>query len=542
VLQHHPRPLASLIALMAVLIHGTLANGQDKPPNVLLIVADDLGYSDLGCYGSEIATPNLDGLAKNGSQFSQFYNTARCWPTRSALLTGYYAQAIRRDSIPGVKSGGQGTRPKWAKLLPEMLRQKNYRNYHSGKWHIDGKPLQNGFDHSYELGGGSQSNYFKVGSVTEDEKQVPQQENYYSTVAVADHAVRCLKEHETKFADRPFFHYLCFTAPHFPLHALPEDIARYRDKYRVGWNEIQQARYARQKERKLITCDLAPMERDVGPPYAFPDAIAKFGAGEVNRPLPWNELNKVQQAFQAEKMAIHAAMVDRMDREIGKVLAQLKAMKQFENTLILFLSDNGASAEMMVRGDGHDPTAPLGSAATYPCLGPGWSSSSNTPFRRHKTWVHEGGIATPFIMHGPGHKGSGELIHHPGHVIDIVPTILEIAQVESPKMLDGQPVPPLQGKLVGNDSHRELWFLHEENRAIRHGDWKLVALKGQPWELYDLSKDRSEQHNLAEKHPDKVKELEAAWQKQFAENRSLAIKDASPEDLRETPKKKGKKQ
>ncbi|WP_425616442.1 arylsulfatase [Anatilimnocola sp. NA78] len=542
------RVLVSVAIALLLLIGGQAIHAQDKPPNVLLIVADDLGYSDLGCYGSEIATPNLDGLAKSGAKFSQFYNTARCWPTRSALLTGYYAQAIRRDSIPGVKSGGQGTRPKWAKLLPEMLRQKNYRNYHSGKWHIDGKPLANGFDHSYELGGGSQSNYFKVGTVTEDEKQVPPHDNYYSTVAVADHAVRCLKEHEEKFADRPFFHYLCFTAPHFPLHALPEDIARYREMYQVGWDAIQKARYARQKEMKLVTCDLAPMEREVGPPYAFPEAIEKFGQGEVNRPLPWNELNKVQQEFQAEKMAIHAAMVDRMDQEIGKVLAQLKAMKQFENTVILFLSDNGASAEMMVRGDGHDPTAPLGSAATYPCLGPGWSSSSNTPFRRHKTWVHEGGIATPFIMHGPGLKGdgvksNGALVHQPGHVIDIVPTILEIAQVESAKVQDGQPVPPRPGKLVGNDAHRALWFLHEENRAIRVGDWKLVALKGQPWELYDLSKDRSEQHNLAEKHPDKVKELEAAWQKQFDENRALALKDATPEDLRETPKKKkGKKQ
>jgi arylsulfatase A-like enzyme len=528
----------------------TIANDVAKrPPNVLLILADDLGFSDIGCYGSEIATPNLDSLAKNGVRFTQAYNTARCWPTRSALLTGYYAQAVRRDSVPGVKSGGQGRRPAWAQLLPELLRAKNYRNYHSGKWHIDGKPLENGFDHSYDLLAGSQSNFFKSQGVTEDEKPIPADPNYYSTIGVADHAVRCLQEHADKFADRPFFHYLCFTAPHFPLHALPDDIARHRERYQAGWNKIQQARYDRQKEMGLVNCPLAPMERDVGPPYAFPEVLPKMGPGEVNRPLPWDELTKEQQAFQAEKMAIHAAMVDRMDQEIGKVFAQLRTMKQFDNTLIIFLSDNGASAEMMVRGDGHDATAPLGSAKTFPCLGPGWSSSSNTPFRRHKTWVHEGGIATPLIMHGPGLNGrssekAGQLIHQPAHVVDIVPTILEVAQIELPKQVDGHDVPPLHGDLIGNPptKPRDLWWLHEENRAIRSGDWKLVALKGQPWELYDLSTDRSEQKNLASAHPDKVKELETKWQAQFDEYRRLAHTDANPDDLRDTPKKKGKKQ
>ncbi|WP_145083467.1 arylsulfatase [Anatilimnocola aggregata] len=521
-----------------------------RPPNILLIMADDLGYSDLGCYGAEIETPNLDGLAKGGLRFTQFYNTARCWPTRSALLTGHYAQAIRRDAIPGVRSGGQGTRPAWASLLPTMLRQKNYRNYHSGKWHIDGKPLQNGFDHSYDLGGVSQSNFFKVQSVTEDEKPVPPQENFYSTTAIADHAVRCLQEHGEQFADRPFFHYLCFTAPHFPLHALPEDIAKYRDKYKAGWNVVQQARYERMKAMQIVNCELAPMEREVGPPYAFPEALAKLGPGEVNRPLPWSELTPEQQAFQAEKMAIHAAMVDRMDREIGKVLAQIKAMKQFENTLVLFLSDNGASAEMMVRGDGHDPTAPLGSAATFPCLGPGWSSSSNTPFRRHKTWVHEGGISTPLIAHWPqGIQSSGELRQQAGHVVDIVPTLLEVAGAKAPAPANNEAVPAMAGKSLvpawakgATPAPVELWWLHEGNRALRSGDWKLVAAKDQPWELYDLSKDRGELNNLAAQQPDKVKELESHWQQRFEEYRALALKNATAEDLRNTPKKKGKKQ
>jgi arylsulfatase A-like enzyme len=520
-----------------------------RPPNVVLILADDLGYSDLGCYGSEIETPNLDGLAKNGLRYTNFYNTARCWPTRSAILTGYYAQQIRRDTVPGVKSGGQGVRPGWATLLPVMLREKNYRNYHSGKWHIDGKPLQNGFDHSYDLSGASQSNFFKVQGITEDEQPIPQTENFYSTIGIADHAVRCLQEHQEKFSQRPFFHYLCFTAPHFPLHALPEDIAKYRERYKDGWNKTQQARYERQKAAGIVTSPLPAMERDVGPPYPFPEAIKQLGPGEVNRPLPWTELNKEQQAFQAEKMAIHAAMVDRMDREIGKVLAQLKAMNQFENTLVLFLSDNGASAEMMVRGLGHDPTAPLGSAMTYPCLGPGWSSCSNTPFRRHKTWVHEGGISTPLIAHWPkGIAAKNELRHAAGHVIDVVPTVLELTGVKAPATWNDEPVPSRPGQsLVGSflvdppSARGELWWLHEENKAIRSGNWKLVAAKGEPWELYDVSKDRGETKNLAAMEPEKAKELQARWEKRFAEHCALALKDPPPADAT-TPKKKGKKQ
>ena len=537
-----------LWTLSLALIAGVLARADEvPPPNVLLIVADDMGYSDLGCYGSEIATPNLDRLAQGGLRYTNFYNTARCWPTRAALLTGYYPQQIRRDTVPGVKSGSQGTRPTWARLLSEQLRERNYRNYHSGKWHVDGKPLAQGFDHSYDLGGISQSNYFKTGSVTDDEKPVPQTDGYYSTVAVADHAVRCLQEHAAKYSERPFFHFLCFTAPHFPLHALPEDIKKYEGKYTAGWNEIQARRFAKQQELGFSFRELAPMERDVGPPYPFPAALEKLGPGEVNRPLPWTELTKEQQTFQAQKMAIHAAMIDRMDQEIGKVLAQLKAMKQFDNTLIFFLSDNGASAEMMIRGDGHDPTAPLGSAATYPCLGPGWSSCANTPFRRHKTWVHEGGISTPLIAHWPaGIPAKNEFRHAPGHVIDLSLTVLAATATSAPAPAKSteHPAPPGRSLLPSfakdSDLNREaLWFLHEDNRAIRVGNWKLVAAKGAAWSLYDLSKDRSEAHDLADQQPDKVKELEAEWNRRSREYAATALKDAPAADLRENqPKKK----
>jgi arylsulfatase A-like enzyme len=529
------RPL--LVAACAALL-ATPATAAPAKPNILIILADDLGYSDLGCYGGEIETPNLDALARNGLRFTQAYNTARCWPSRAAIMTGFYAQQVRRDVVPGVPSGGgnRGVRPAWAPLLPEMLKPLGYRAYHSGKWHIDGKPLENGFDRSYEIQTG-QNNYFNPRGATEDGQPVPAATNYYSTVATADHAVRCLQDHAAKFPDRPFLHYLCFIAPHFPLHALPEDIARYRERYRAGWDAVQRERHARQTKMGLVNHALPAMERTVGPPYDFPEDILKLGPGEVNRPLPWSELNDTQREFQATKMAIHAAMVDRMDREIGRVIAQLKQMGAFENTLIVFASDNGASAEIMVRGDGHDPSAPPGSAATYLCLGPGWSSAANTPLRRHKTWVHEGGINTPFIAHWPkGITARGELRHNPAHLIDVVPTALEIAGLTHPKTWKGQLVPaPPSRSLVpafardGAVKHDYLWWLHEDNRAIRVGDWKLVAAKGDPWELYDLSRDRGESQNLAEKYPDKARELEKLWTTRWEEFSALARKDAPPE-------------
>lgn len=518
--------IALLCAIFAVAFTA-LAAGK---PNILLILADDMGFSDLGCYGSEIATPNLDALAKNGLRFTQCYNTARCWPSRGCIMTGYYAQQIRRDTLPGIPSGGGGVRPLWAPLVTEFLRPLGYRCYHSGKWHIDSRPLNRGFDHSYQIEGG-QNNYFKVAGNTDDEKYVAQTPDYYVTTAVAEHAIKCLKEHAEKFSDRPFFHYLCFTAPHFPLQAPAADIARYEGKYLKGWNVVAQARYVRMTKMGLVHNALPQMEREVGPPYDFPDALLKLGPDEVNRPLPWDKLTEAQQQFQAAKMSIHAAMIDRMDQEIGRVVAQLKAMGAFDNTLILFASDNGASAEMMVRGDGHDPAAPPGSAKSYLCLGPGWSSAANTPLRRHKTWVHEGGISTPLIAHWPaGINARGELRHNPAHFIDVVPTVLEVTGAKKPKTIGGQTVPPVPGKSLvsafqkdGTVSHDYLWWLHEDNRAIRVGDWKIVALAKGPWELYNLATDRGESQNLAGKHPDKVRDLSALWEKQTEGSRQLAL-------------------
>lgn len=490
-------------------------------PNVLVILADDLGYSDLGCYGGEIQTPHLDALARNGLRFTRFYNTARCWPTRAAMMTGYYAQQVRRDTIPGVVSGSRGARPAWAPLLPRHLQPLEYRSYHSGKWHIDGMPVENGFDRSYLVQ--DQGRFFSPRVHFQDDRKLPPVEpgsGYYATTAIADHAIECLKEHAAEHADRPFFHYLAFTAPHFPLHALPEDIARYRETYRRGWEAVRAERWERQKELGLAEGELSAVEQDVGPPYHFPEALETLGPGEVNRPLPWTELNEEQREFQSAKMAIHAAMIDCMDREIGRVLDQLRTMNVFENTLILFLSDNGASAEIMVRDDGHDPSAPPGSAASHLCLGPGWSTVSNTPFRRHKTWVHEGGIATPLIAHWPaGIAARGELRRTPGHVIDILPTVLSLASGGESDPQDAEGGPRFPGRslvpafaedvVIARD---ELWWLHEGNRALRKGDWKLVAAGADgPWELYNLSSDPNETSNLAEAHPDKVRELEQRW-------------------------------
>lgn len=517
-----------------------------EQPNVLIILADDLGYSDLGCYGSQIETPNLDSLASDGLRFTQFYNTARCWPTRAALMTGYYAQQVRRDTLPEIQSGSRGTRPEWAPLLPTLLSPLGYRSYHSGKWHIDGMPVASGFDRSYYLQ--DTGRFFNPKVHYLNDEKLPEVEpgtDFYVTSAIADHAIEFLQEHAEQHADQPFMQYLAFTSPHFPLHAKPEDFARYRDKFKDGWNEARQQRLERMHARGIVDVPLSEVELEVGPPYHFPEALETLGPGEVNRPLPWSELTDEQREYQSIKMALHAAMIDRMDRDIGRVLDQLRVMDAFDNTLIIFLSDNGASAEIMVRDDGHDPNAAPGSAATYFCLGPGWSNAANTPFRRHKTWVHEGGISTPLVVHWPeGIKAKGELRRNPGHAIDIVPTVLEAVGGTRPETIDGKPVPQPPGKSLvpafaedGTVNHDSLWWLHEGNRAIRVGDWKLVAAKDEPWELFDLSIDRSERDNLAEDYPDKVRELAALWEQQTAEITELASADQPPEQAAKEKKK-----
>jgi arylsulfatase len=529
------RPLNTALCLSALTL-GVLPVQAAQKPNVLIILADDMGYSDAGCYGGEIETPNLDALGGNGLRFSQFYNTARCWPSRAALMTGYYAQQVRRDHLPNRKDG-VGVRPPWAPLLPAMLRPVGYRTYHSGKWHIDGGPLESGFDHSYALE--DHNRHFNPQQHLEDGKKllpVKKGDGYYSSTAITDYALKYLEEHQQKHSDKPFFQYLCYTAPHFPLQALPHDIAKYKDKYKSGWNEMAEARWKRQSAMRLVKHPLPAMEREVGPPYHFPKDLEQLGPNELNRPLPWHELTPAQQDFQATKMAIHAAMIDRMDQEIGRVVMQLKKMNAYENTLIFFLSDNGASAEIMVRGDGHDREAPPGSASTFLSLGPGFSSACNTPLRRHKVWVHEGGISTPLIAHWPqGITAQGEIRHNVGHVVDIVPTVLELSGAERLTQWQGDklPAPPGQSLVpaFARDNtvlHESLWWLHEENRALRVGDWKIVADKNAPWELYNLKTDRGESVNLAAQEPQRVQEMAAQWQKQTDETTALMEKYPPP--------------
>lgn len=533
----------------AVLLVGVVLVGARKP-NVLLIMADDLGYSDLGCYGGEIDTPNLDGLAKRGIRFTRFYNTARCWPTRGALLTGYYAQQIRRDAVPGVPSGGRGQRQPWAQLLPRHLKPLGYRSYHSGKWHIDGMPVEQGFDRSYYLR--DQGRFFSPRVHYKDDNQlaaVERDSGYYATTAIADHAIEVLREHQAMHAAEPFFHYLAFTAPHFPLHALPEDIAKYRARYQRDWAEVRRERYERQVAMGLHQQKLSAVERELGPPYDFPDHIRQLGPGETNRPVEWASLTPEQQRFQGDKMAVHAAMVDRMDAEIGRVLQQLRVMGELDNTLIFFLSDNGASAEIMVRDDGHDPKASPGSADTYLCLGPGWSTTCNTPWRRHKTWTHEGGCSTPLIVHWPdGLKDAGSYRRNLGHVVDIVPTILEVAGGRAPKTLEGKPVPTPPGvSLVpafasdGAAKHDYLWWFHDGHRAVQVGDFKAVSAAGQPWALYDLRTDRIESDDLSAQKPELIRKLTATWETKMDEFAALAKTDLPPAPAKGKGKKKAGK-
>jgi arylsulfatase A-like enzyme len=353
-----------------------------------------------------------------------------------------------------------------------------------------------------------------------------------------------LKDHATNHAEAPFFHYLAFAAPHFPLHALPEDIALYQDAYTEGWDVGPCAkRWQKMRQLGLLDGELSRPEADLGPPYHFPDALAILGPGEINKPAPWKSLTDAQKKFQADKMAIHAAMIHRMDLEIGRVFNQIKVMGQWENTLVLFLSDNGASAEIMVRDDGHDPTLPPGSAGTYLCLGPGWSTVANTPFRRHKTWTHEGGISTPLLASWPaGIAARGEIRATPGHVIDIVPTLLELAGAKP--LADAPPAPgkslvPVFAK-DAESLHDTIWWYHDGHKAVRQGDWKAVAPKDEPWELYDLSNDRDESTDLAVAQAEKLRELVAAWDGLTAGFTTLASADLSAQPVPASPKGKGK--
>ncbi len=506
-------------AAAAASVAATQGPDRRRRPNMVVIVADDMGYSDPGCYGGDVHTPNLDALAAGGLRFTQCCSTARCWPSRSCLLTGYYAQQVRMDP-PGEPL------PKWARVIPHYLRPAGYRCYHSGKWHLMGAPkvvADGGFHRSYVLH--DHDRFFDPKNHMLDDRSlrpVGPDEGYYAPIAIANHAVGFLREHQEQHGDEPFCLYLAFTSPHFPLHALQEDIDRYRETYLRGWDVMRTARWRRMRSMGLVNCELPKLERNVIPSWnRTPKELSDLvGEGEAPYAVPWTELDRKQQEFQALKMAIHAAMVDRMDQEIGRVLDQVRAMGAWDDTATFFVSDNGASAEQMIRGDEHDKSRAPGSRGTFLCLGPGWSSAANTPFRLHKSWVHEGGISSPLIMHWPrGIADRGELRHSPCHFVDILPTMTDMAGARPEPTWNGltPPAPPGRSLMPAVRSHAAvprgpLYFHHEGHRALRDEPWKLVSVKGGPWELYNLRTDRSEQHDLSAKHPDRVAAMAALWQ------------------------------
>jgi arylsulfatase A-like enzyme len=531
-----------------------LAAWVQGKPNIIVIMSDDMGYSDIGCYGSEIDTPNLNQLADGGLRFTQFYNTARCCPTRAALLTGLYSHqaGIGWMMADNGHAGYRGDLNKRSVTFAEALKPAGYRTYMSGKWHVtkhispDGPshnwPRQRGFDRFYGTIHGAGS-FFDPNTLMRDNTMISPYadpkytpEEYYYTDAISDHAVRFIREHEESHQDAPFLMYVSYTAAHWPMHALEKDIAKYKGKYDAGYAAIRQKRFEKMKTLGVIAPDA-----ELSP------------ADETWEDMPFKE-------WDIRNMEVYAAMVDNMDQGIGRIVQSLKDTNRFEDTLILFFQDNGGCAENYGRNMGQwkkgnypkradQPTLkPLaadhlqkhmqpkqtrdgwpvltgpgvmpGPADTYIGYGRGWANVSNTPFRTYKHWEHEGGISSPLIVHWPAKVvRKGGIEHQPGHLIDIMATCVDVSEADYPAEFGGERIQPMEGvslvpAFLGERLSREapLYWEHEGNRAVRVGDWKLVSKRSVgEWELYDLSKDRSELHDLAEAQPERVKAMAARW-------------------------------
>ncbi len=527
-------------------------------PNIILIMVDDMGYSDIGCYGGEINTPNLDRLAASGLRFTQFYNTARCYPTRASLMTGLYPHQAGVGHMMSDRGldGYRGDLNNRCVTIAEVLKQAGYATYMSGKWHVtkhrgpDGPkynwPRQRGFDRFFGTIHGAGS-FYDPCSLTRDNTQIPPgSDDFYYTNAISDNAVKFVREHAAmvpaKRGPNPFFMYVAYTAPHWPMHALPRDIAKYKGRYARGWDALRAQRHRRMIEMGIVQSKWKLTDRD-------------------SRVPPWEQAENKQ--WHQRRMEVYAAMVDCLDQGIGRIVSELRKADDFENTLIFFLADNGGCAEEYgsrgpIKPDPSKeiPLKPMdknalqrdmqpkvtrdgrpvrtgegvmpGPADTYIAYGRPWANASDTPFRLYKHWVHEGGIATPLIVHWPRRiKARGKLRHQPGHLIDIMATCIDVAGTEYPSSYNGHKIVPLEGKSIvpafaNKPIKREaIYWEHEGNRAIRVGRWKLVA-KGKkgPWELYDLDADRTETDNLAAVHPDRVKQMAATWQ-QWAERANV---------------------
>jgi len=497
-------------------------------PNIVLIMVDDMGYSDIGCYGGEIETPNLDRLAERGVRFTNFYNCARCCPTRASLLTGLYPHQAGIGHMTAPHNQGpetpayQGYLNDTCVTLAEVLRTGGYATMMSGKWHVGGgmvhddpalRPRSRGFDRFWGIASGGthyftphrtrRQNAFVPAMLLDDDQ--PVEADGYFTDMISDRAVTFIKERPK---DDPFFLYVAYTAPHWPLHAPEDVVAKYKERYLAGWDAIREKRFARQIELGLVDPATTLTPRDPGAP-------------------PWNEV--IHKEWEATRMAVYAAQVDIMDQGVGRIVRQLEAEGILDDTLIMFLSDNGGCAEPLP--DNHPEITP-GGPDTWASYGLPWANASNTPFRLYKHWVHEGGIATPFIIHWPRLNAAPNLISTPAHLIDVMATCVDVAGCTYPSERRGRPIPPMEGvslkpALRGEGlPERTLFWEHEGNRAVRQGPWKLVSLlRGtgharmvlptdvdESWHLYNLETDRTESVNLAEEFPERVAEMRSQYE------------------------------
>jgi len=499
-------------------------------PNIVLILNDDMGYSDLGCYGGEVSTPNLDALAAGGLRYTQFYNTARCCPSRASLLTGLYphqADVGHMTNDDGI-DGYLGDLSLHSATIAEALKSGGYATYMSGKWHVtrhlEGPdhnwPCQRGFDDFYGILTGA-ANYFQPRTLMRNNEPIePEGDDYFLTDAIGNEAIRQVREHAAHKADQPFFQYVAFTAPHWPLHAHDEDIERYEGRFDAGWDKLRAERCARMVELGIADPQWQLTERD---PRVCAWDLAGF------------------KEWQARRMEVYAAQIDRMDQNIGRLVEALRETNQLDNTLILFLADNGGCAEELGPNIGPWATGRESIATTHtrdgweirfgniPAVLPGdedsyqscgipWANVQNTPFRLYKHWVHEGGIATPLIAHWPaGITARGELRRQPAQLPDIMATCVDVAGVTFPSERQGREVQPHEGFSIAptfadHPHGREvLYWEHEGNKAIRRGKWKLVCKHPGSWELYDMETDRTEMQDLAQQHPELVAELAARY-------------------------------
>ena len=479
----------------------SLANSKPNRtrPNFILVMVDDMGYSDIGCYGGEVKTPNLDQLAKNGLRFTQFYNTAKCHTTRAELLTGNYAYSIGDNNMEHGATFG------------EVLRPVGYRTLISGKWHQVPLPTTRGFDRYYGLADGC-SNFFNPGINARPGEGLPGRKRkslrrwaiedkvimgytspdkkFYHTDAFTSYAIDRLDEYRNE--DKPFVLYLPYTAPHYPLHAWPEDIAKYRGKYKIGWDEIRKQRFKRMNEMGII-----------GPDHKLTPRASKA----------WDDLSDEQQDAEDLKMAVYAAMIDRVDQNLGRLFAKVKELGEWDNTLIMFLTDNGACSEQ----PNTTPDIPPGPVESYRTVSVGWANASNTPYRKFKSTDYEGGIRTPFIAHWPGVIKPG-MTNQVGHIIDISATFRDITRAKYPKQIQGKKTKPPVGKSLlpifkGDERkpHKEIFWRFNRANAVRQGDLKVVRA-GKVWELYDLKADPTETNNLAKERPMKTAELSQMWE------------------------------